>query len=503
MNKIFLQALALGTAAMLFACDDDETSYAVVDGALPTISMESKILAEPGRQFTIEATIKDNDGLKSIRLVNDEFYLDKTIDLIATHKEVLNEYQLKYGYKPDTTFVETDKTVVTVTATDVLGNETTQNVTIQMNGDFTAPSFSVAPSDEIFVLLKDETKLKLGFTAIDDKALGKISISIPDLDYNSEVTQFADAKKYVYSEFISVPSKLAEYEMVVELTDTAGYTTSKESVINVSELIDFPKLYLSDVETADELNSDLFGVPMLIDHGTEPFTYVAHYYASKANQGIRILPQKTNFDPVCFAADVNDKSKLGSEYDATEPIVLPEVGYYEININTKEWSYSVEKWEPKVVEPGAPEANGAYKQASLKTANPLPSGIQYYLDDAQDYTSSFELALAGSGIPGIGSWSTSNALVLTQDKTNPYIWTGETQLEAKSEVEFTITPRHDWGWWPEPFFRFESGDNDSQENEYNTRNGGNNMVKVVVPKTGKYRFVFDTALMRSKFILID
>lgn len=42
MNKIFLQALALGTAAVLFSCDDDETSYAVVDGALPTITMEKK-----------------------------------------------------------------------------------------------------------------------------------------------------------------------------------------------------------------------------------------------------------------------------------------------------------------------------------------------------------------------------------------------------------------------------------------------------------------------------
>ena len=487
MNKIFLQALALGTAAMLFACDDDETSYAVVDGALPTISMESKILAEPGRQFTIEATIKDNDGLKSIRLVNDEFYLDKTIDLIATHKEVLNEYQLKYGYKPDTTFVETDKTVVTVTATDVLGNETTQNVTIQMNGDFTAPSFSVAPSDEIFVLLKDETKLKLGFTAIDDKALGKISISIPDLDYNSEVTQFADAKKYVYSEFISVPSKLAEYEMVVELTDTAGYTTSKECVINVSELIDFPKLYLSDVETADELNSDLFGVPMLIDHGTEPFTYVAHYYASKANQGIRILPQKTNFDPVCFAADVNDKSKLGSEYDATEPIVLPEVGYYEIKINTKEWSYSVEKWEPTTA---AMTLNGT------TTVN--------FNDGSGDQP--MQICLAGEGLPNTPNWKTNqneNAFMLTQDATNPYRLYAEMELEQGTKVQFTISQTHWWGWWPEPFWRFEANkDSDSHENEYNTLNGGENMTAVTVQKTGKYLFEFDYAIMRSRLTLI-
>lgn len=53
-------------------------------------------------------------------------------------------------------------------------------------------------------------------------------------------------------------------------------------------------------------------------------------------------------------------------------------------------------------------------------------------------------------------------------------------LTAGTTIEFTITPRHDWGWWSEPYFRFGNGKYDSKENEYNTKNGDNNMTKVTV-----------------------
>ena len=492
--------MSVGVLAMLSACDDND-SYSKVDGAAPTITMENELLAEPGRKFTLQATIADNDGLSTIRITNADFYLDKTINLIELKGEVLNTYELNYSYTPDKSFAETDKFAVDITATDVLGNQTSKTVTVCMNGDFTAPSFAIAPSDNITVLFSDDTKLKVNFTAVDDKALRKVTISIPDINYEKEITKFENAKRLVYTEFVSLPSELAEYQMSITLVDTTGLTASKQSVITVSELIDFDKMYLADVASAEDMNSDLFGVPMLVEHGSEPFSYVAHYYASKANQEVRFVPQKTDFEPICFAADPDIESTLGVTYDATEPIVLGEVGYYEIKLNTKDATYSVEKWTPEVVT-ATPESNGAYKQASLKNANPLPLNSTYYLDDAQEYTSQLQLSLIGSGLPGVGSWAPADPFILTQSTDNPYLFYAEMELEADTKLEFTISPRHDWGWWPEPYWRFESGENNSGENEYNTRNGGNNMTTVTVPTSGKYRFEFDTALLRSKFILI-
>ena len=115
----------------------------------------------------------------------------------------------------------------------------------------------------------------------------------------------------------------------------------------------------------------------------------------------------------------------------------------------------------------------------------------------------YHLSLAGAGLPGADNWSTSKPFLLTQDSNNKYLFYGDMQLTAGDVLEFTITPKSESGWWPEPFWRFESGENDSKENEYNTKNNGNNMTKMTVKKTGKYRFEFDTHLLRSKLYPID
>jgi plastocyanin len=121
----------------------------------------------------------------------------------------------------------------------------------------------------------------------------------------------------------------------------------------------------------------------------------------------------------------------------------------------------------------------------------------------EDGTIPFEIGLAGKGLPGVGEWSPSNLLVLTQDASNKFLFYAQMNLTAGTKVEFTITPKHSWGWWLEPFWRFENGDTDSKENEFNTKNTGHNMTTVTVKNTGKYMFKFDTHLLRSRLYLID
>jgi hypothetical protein len=70
------------------------------------------------------------------------------------------------------------------------------------------------------------------------------------------------------------------------------------------------------------------------------------------------------------------------------------------------------------------------------------------------------------------------------------------KLEAGDKVAYTISATHVWGWWPEPYWRFDK----SGENEYNVKNGGDNMTEVTVPTSGKYRMEFDYFLLRSRII---
>ena len=50
-------------------------------------------------------------------------------------------------------------------------------------------------------------------------------------------------------------------------------------------------MYLADVATVEELNSDIFGVPMVINH-TGEYQYRARYYNKAAGTEIFLLTAK-------------------------------------------------------------------------------------------------------------------------------------------------------------------------------------------------------------------
>ena len=105
----------------------------------------------------------------------------------------------------------------------------------------------------------------------------------------------------------------------------------------------------------------------------------------------------------------------------------------------------------------------------------------------------------GAGIPGAGNWSPASPLLLKQDANNPYLYSVEMTLEAGNTIEFIIQSMHPWGWWPEPFWRW----NRSDDPESNVANGGENPGKWSVKKSGKYIFKFDSHLKRSKFYPVN
>lgn len=122
-----------------------------------------------------------------------------------------------------------------------------------------------------------------------------------------------------------------------------------------------------------------------------------------------------------------------------------------------------------------------------------------YNDGAGDQP--FMICLAGSGLPDTPSWTTNQndkAFILNQDKKNPYRLYREMKLKAGDKVSFTISATHWWGWWPEPYWRFDG----SEGNEKNVLNGGENMKEVEVKTSGTYLMEFDYSLLRSRITLV-
>ena len=478
LRRLLFCAFAVIAGLSLQSCSSDN-DYPTVDGQAPILTLSSaQLKTEPGRDFTISGVAKDADGIKSIRLVNEGLNLDKTIDLLEYHPDsLLHTYNLSYLYKGSKDWKGTESFPVAITVEDVGGRTTTQTLTVSTDGDFTSPVFTTAPSSQLTVLLQNP-KLTLNTTVTDNKNLGYMIVSIPDLNINDSIS--ISGTKYTLSKSYDMPVKEASYAMTLTVGDAAGNRTTTSSTIKVSDLPDFDKMYLADVTEAADLNSDLYGVPMLIEH-TGKYQYTAHYYNKKAGTPIRFIPQKTDFQPICFGEDPNT-GLLTSNPSVGKAITLKDVGYYEITFNTVTGEYNVTKWTPS-------------------TPSMVLDGTQTvnFNDGSGDQPA--QICLAGTGLPNAGSWTTNqsdNKFILIQSKTNPYLLYRQVTLTKGTKISFTISQTHWWGWWPQPYWRFDG----SAENEANVKNGGDNMKEVVVPADGTYLFEFDYALLRSRFVLV-
>lgn len=465
------------------SCSDDDTSYPTVDGQAPVIALATDhIQAEPGSSFTIKGKITDADGIKSIKLKNSGMLLDKTIDLLTYYPDtLLHEYNLAYAYTASDEWDDNSSFPLEITVEDVVGHTSTATLTVTGDGDNSAPVFLSAPSSSLTVLVQNP-KLTLNATISDNKALESLVVACPDLNISDSLT-LGGVKEYSFSKVYEL-SATEKDSLLLSLRayDKLGNVATTQSYVSVSELPDFAKMYLADVATAAELTSDLYGVPMLIDHVGE-YQYQAHYYNQKAGTEIRFVPQKTDFEPICFGVDENT-GLLTSNPSEGQPIVLDQVGYYEIDFNTVTGEYDVHSWTP---------TTAAMTLDGTTTVN--------FNDGSGDQPA--QICLAGSGLPGAGSWTTNQnnedgCFILKQSTVNPYLLYQTMELTKGTKISFTISQTHWWGWWPEPFWRFDG----SAENEANKLNGGDNMKEVEVITSGTYLFEFDYALLRSRITLV-
>lgn len=495
-TNCYKKSWLLASALLLFAggfsaCSSDD-GYSAVDNQTPTITLASDhVQTEAGRAFTIEGVIKDADGIKSINLKNEGMMLDKTINLLELYDKLLTEYNLSYTYQRQYTTEWTDASSfpVTITVEDVVGNKQTATVTVSADGDFTNPSFAVAPSPEVTVLVGARPKFKLNCSVADNKILKQIRVVSADLNLDETISTGNVSKFDLSKDYIMPAGVTGVYNMTITVSDTFDNTTSTSTVITVSEMPDFEKMYLADVETAAELSSDVYGVPMLIDH-TGEYSYTARYYNQKAGTKVRFIPQMTDFEPICFGPDADNNSVFANDPSVSQGLVLDEVSYYEISFNTKTGQYTAKTYTPEPV---------TVKFSGKEYTYPLTfngTTTMDFGDGSGDQPA--QICLAGSNLPdGAGNWTTNQnagAYILNQDANNPYLLYREGTWEEGKQIEFTISQTHWWGWWPEPFWRFDGSD----LNEKNVLNGGDNMKKMTVPATGKYRFEFDYHLLRSR-----
>lgn len=536
--KLFQTCLATGLClsaiAGLSACSDDD--WEDVDGANPQLQLVSvHERTEAGRSIKVKGQVADNDGISTIDLICHELNLKKRINLIEIYGEPLKTYDLDYDFKIQDA-QQGDTFVIEVITTDIGGREDRQEVKVTLDGDFTHPVFTAAPDKEITVILKPTTAFNLQFTAEDNRVVDYVEIDIKNISAGEEGAQSLEGfprrvdgngtGKFDFAEKLALPSEEAVLLATITAYDReaneAPHATSITSKINVSPLPDFEKLYLCDVASAAELNSDVFGVPMLIDHVGE-YKYQARYYNEKAGTEICFLAQKTDFGPICFAPANDDPTQLGDDPNEVGRIKLDQAGvYYLINLDTYNRTFSLSTYS--VADAIDPVMHMHYGQNDLNTwweTNPDKDGEIWWQ----------EFYFGPASGPG-------DVTKMTQDSKNPHIyylegWT----LEAGEQMNFIIHNWHSNGWWnfttwrvdnssdPDKFmyygnyipstshyesnddyFQFKYGNNPDfdlskwGDESYRKNFVPDNWVKPTVTVGGTYKFIFDAHLERARLV---
>lgn len=289
-----------------------------------------------------------------------------------------------------------------------------------------------------------------------DNGISQIALVYEPWSLNKTITSFSDPLQYYLDETVAIPkdAALQIHSLKLEVTDKKGNISSTEIKIGLEDL-NYPTLYLVDDESASDLTGNLFGVPVAMNK-ISSHTYQITYYASDDNTEIRFTPNATSLTPVAIGLDPANAVKLATDAAKSQPILLVEKGYYQIDVNTLLLDYSIQPVSPQGV--------------------PFP-----------------QVALVGRGFYDYPNMNWQNTLpdiiLLDKDSTNPFLFTKTIRLGIPpgtdyNTAQFILTTNNGWT----DFWRFD----DALHPNRAVFNGGTNTDIPITNTPQTYRFVFDS-----------
>lgn len=440
-------ALALSLLAVS-SCSDDK--WEIVDNADPNFAVTSEhVMTDLGRDVHFAGKISDADGIASITLSCPALSINKTIDLIEIYGAPKTEYDLDYSVRMRNDIVG-DSFDVDITVTDVAGNTVKKTVLVTLDGDFSAPVFETSPDKEVTVLFKENPTFNLSFSVRDNREIDYVTVDVEGVDGFPVTVQGNGQNRVEFARKLELPTAIADYNLTVTAYDKAAQegevrSTVVNSVIKVSELPDWSVIYLADVATAAELNSDVFGVPMAMDHVGE-YKYRVRYYNEKAGTQICFIPQKTDFGPICFGPDPADPAKLGDDPESVGRVTLDKAGvYYLIDVNTFERTVTLDTY------------------AVSEAINPV-SHLRYGQNDLWTWSDNWN-----QDDPWMQEWyfgpasGPDNVKVrMEQDPANPNIFIVSDWKLSEGKERFILHNWHSHGWWNYTTWRVDEGSDPSK-----------------------------------------
>jgi hypothetical protein len=290
--------------------------------------------------------------------------------------------------------------------------------------------------------------------------LDKVEVIYQPWNIAKTISTFSNANSFDVSEAVLIPlnAALQVHAVTIKATDKKGATNFTEVKVGLQDL-NYPKLYMADVDDPAALTFDLFGVPVIMDK-TGAHTYQLIYYARSSNVKVRFLPGKTSFTPVAIGLDPANNQKLVTDAAKSLPIVLPNKGYYKITVNTLLLTYIVE--------------------TTSATGTPVN-----------------QVAIAGRGFTDFPTMNYQNTLpniiLLDKDAANPFLFTKVVKMgipagQTYTTTQFIFTTNNGWT----NFWRFDN----SASPEKAVFNGGSDAIFPSTSTPVTYLLIFDSFTQR-------
>ncbi|MDE5882981.1 MAG: hypothetical protein K2H60_14775 [Muribaculaceae bacterium] len=435
--------LCLSALAALSACSNDN-EWKDVDGGSPALALTtSHARTEAGRSVNITGKVTDNDGIAAIDLVCHDINLNKRIDIIEIYGEPLKEYDLDYVFKIQENQVG-ESFNIDITITDIGGRKETQTLLVTLDADWSAPYFTTSPDAEVIVLIKDQTVFNLKFGVADNRVVDYVDIDLVDITDGEDAPKPVEGyprrvegngtAKLDFSEKLTLPSKEANLRATVTAYDREAnepaHSATFTSIVKVQALQDMEKMWLCDVKDEADLNSDIFGVPIICDHIGE-YKYQVRYYNETAGTEVSLLGQKGSFGPLCFAPSKENASVLGDNPDEVNWIKLDKANtYYLLTFDTFNGSYTVEDY-------------------SIDSAIDPVMHMHFGGDDLNTWWGGWDTdAWWQEFYFGPMSGGPDDVMKMTQDAKNPHLYIYEDwKLSKGDNLHFVIHNWHSHGWW--------------------------------------------------------
>ncbi|MEM7109928.1 MAG: hypothetical protein AAF519_17005 [Bacteroidota bacterium] len=457
MKTIFRTSLFSGICILLLlvGCGEEDFDF---PASQPLVNGSTALSTLPGGTLTVNARITDPVGLQTVDLTYQAWDLAQSEAL--SNGETAYDYSSAVAVPANAVAGSTHSLILSTT--NVNGVMTEFPITVTLDQDVTAPT--LADNTPVGVtFLGDGDDVTLEIAVEDDMELATFTITGTNFSEKIDI----GSNKYTYTQSLNI-QKEGVYDFTIEVTDVAGNTSS--TLVSIPAFEPFESMFLADVDSDAELVSDVMGVPLLANGFAQADSvgkvFQVNYYNSVENTAVRFVSSKETFGALTLGAD-GEGNLLAASSAAVSPLVLGEVGYYQIAIDTRNLTYTVESYIPD--------------DPTFDLIIFMGTGVTV------DGSSTCESNADGSE----ACWWFGSGKELTVDPSNPYRFSGTVELFDFDPVgdgnNGFILGANLSGW--SPFWRFDDGTDPNLA----VPNGGASFV-FDETKYGTYQAVFDTHL---------